>query len=304
VDKFLSEKSIEKSSKELYKKTLHIFINWLVRNGHPVKEPTRASFIIYLEKMKESKLSIRTIDSYLTSVKGFFNWLVENGLYDKNITTGTKSLRKSNDYIRAPLSLDQVKLLLESIQGERIINKRNYAIINTMCFIGLRRIEMTRINVGDIYPVDSQWYIRIHGKGRHEKDSELPITKNVLIPIQEYLQYRDGSYDDSSPLFINHARCSDKRITPAFVSKMVKTSLRGIGLNDRKYTGHSLRHTAATLSLKAGSKVHEIQQMLRQNNISTTELYLKSIREERINDGSAIFALDEYYKKFKETGQK
>jgi integrase/recombinase XerD len=304
VEKFLSEKNIERSSKDLYRKTLHYYINWLVRKEHPVKEPTKASLIIYIEELKGSSKSIRTIDSYLTSVKMFFKWLKENELYDKNIASGIKSLRKSNDYIRSSLSLEQVTLLLESAKGNKIINSRNLAIINLMCFLGLRRIEVTRLNVGDIYPAESQWYIKLHGKGRHEKDCELPITDNILTPIRDYLDLRIEGISDNSPLFCNHARCSVKRITPDFVSRMIKGYLKRIGLNNKQFTCHSLRHTAATNALRAGSKVAEIQQMLRQRNASTTEIYLRSIRENRINDGSAIFALDEYYSKFKETRQK
>jgi site-specific recombinase XerD len=303
LERYLSELTLEPSTIELYRKNNMRFILWLTKSKHPVKEPTRAAFCIYWQQLRNQGLSVRTIDNYLACVRGFFKWLMEERYYDKNITAGTKSLRKSDDYIRAPLSDNQAMNLLQSLKGNKLIEKRNYAIVNLMTFLGLRRIEVTRLDVKDIYPVDFQWFIKVHGKGHSEKDSELPITERILFPIQEYWQLREFPLDKDSPAFVNHAHCSTGRITPHFISGMVKTALRSIGLDDKLYTSHSLRHCAAYYAVKSGCKIVDDQQMLRQKDGRVTEQYLKAFNEQRIINGAGVFGLDEYFKNYEKIWQ-
>jgi integrase len=102
------------------------------------------------------------------------------------------------------------------------------------------------------------------------------------------------------PAFISHANCSSKRITPHFVSVMVKARFRAIGLDDKLFSSHSLRHSAAYYATKAGSSSFEVQQMMRHKDGRATEQYKKAFNQERIKDGTSIFYLDNYLKKCQE----
>ncbi|MBQ7606780.1 MAG: tyrosine-type recombinase/integrase [Desulfovibrionaceae bacterium] len=68
----------------------------------------------------------------------------------------------------------------------------------------------------------------------------------------------------------------------------MKESLIRVGLDSERLTGHSLRHTAATLNLLNGGTVEETQQLLGHRNVKTTLIYLcglermKNCSEERI----------------------
>ena len=231
MEQYLSELTLSESTIRQYKKTIALFITWLSkRNDYSVREPTRAAFCIYYQELKKKGRSVRTIDNYTACIREFFQWLLASQYYDKDITQGTRSLRKSNDYIRAPLTDDQAMKLLQSLKGDKVIDKRNFAIVNLMLFVGLRRIEVTRLDVRDIYQSGNQWYIKIHGKGHNEKDAELPITNRILAPIQEYWTARGATPEPDEPAFLNHSHSSAGRITPHFVSDMVKTSLRSMGL--------------------------------------------------------------------------
>ena len=57
------------------------------------------------------------------------------------------------------------------------------------------------------------------------------------------------------------------------VSGIAKSAMRAIGLDDRRHTAHSLRHTAVTYALLGGAKVEEAQEMARHANINTTLIY-------------------------------
>jgi site-specific recombinase XerD len=63
------------------------------------------------------------------------------------------------------------------------------------------------------------------------------------------------------------------RLATGSISRIVKSRLRKAGLNSKYYTAHSLRHTAATVALKAGASLEKVQEMLGHADINTTLMY-------------------------------
>ena len=58
---------------------------------------------------------------------------------------------------------------------------------------------------------------------------------------------------------------------------MVKANLRGVGMDSKRLTAHSLRHTAATTMIIAGVELTKVQQVLRHVNINTTMIYNNAV---------------------------
>ena len=129
--------------------------------------------------------------------------------------------------------------------------------------------------------------IYVQGKGHDDKDDPIKLPDYVLETINEYLTKRDS---DAKPLFLNHGKRSDKtRIKPKTISELVKNSLRLIGLDDKRYTAHSLRHTCATIALLNGASIQEVQMTLRHKSINTTTIYTHNLSRET-NDVENIVA--------------
>lgn len=122
-----------------------------------------------------------------------------------------------------------------------------------MISCGLRDIEVSRANIEDMRPVGDRMGLFIQGKGHSEKDDFVVLPSRIEYIIREYLSNREDEYDSDSPLFISTSnRSLNKRLSTRSISKVVKTSLRNIGLNSNRLTAHSLRHTAAKLNLLNG----------------------------------------------------
>jgi integrase/recombinase XerC len=307
LDEYISELTLEASTIDLYRKIINLFITWLDHNKlYRSDQPTRAAFSIYYKKIKdEEKKSPRTVDLYTAVIRGFFKWLVKNKYYNKDITEGTTRLNKSSDYVRAPLEKEQLQTLLTSLKKDKTpVGKRDLAIINLLSFLGLRRNEVSLMDVQDIIEEEGMYYIRVQGKGHVEKDTMLPATREIINPIYDYWKIRPDIYTKESPAFVSHANCGINRLDPSFFSKMAKRHFRQIGLDSPLLTCHSLRHFAAFMAVEAGANLFQVNQMLRHKNMSTSEQYLKGHRRGQIKDGTAIFKLNEYYKKFTKTRQK
>lgn len=150
------------------------------------------------------------------------------------------------------------------------------------------------MTVGDVRN-EEQITIRLQRKGHMEKDVEVGITSKMLEAIHDYIVCR-GDITESDYLFVSHARgYKEAKLNPVMVSRIVKKRLREIGLNSKFLTCHSLRHTAAILSLKAGATIYDVQQMLGHVSIETTKIYLRAIEEETRINNRAVHTLDELF---------
>ena len=172
---------------------------------------------------------------------------------------------------------------------------REYAIINLMLRTGLRCIEVIRTNIEDIKYKGGQKVLMIQGKGWDDKQQFVCLTEKCSKAIDDYLATR-GRTKGGDPLFISNSNNnSEGRLTPIFVSWIVKKALRGIGLNDHTYTAHSLRHTCAVSILRAGGTIQDAQGVLRHASPVTTQLYISSINEEKRLKAPAEYLLDSQF---------
>lgn len=274
LDNFIRAQDVKASSRESYRKGLKKFLEWLRARG--ITQPTQQTILDYKESLKESGLTSFSISAYIVTVRKFFNWLeATQGL--PNIAKGIKGAKRARGFRKDPLTLDQVKELLDSIDRAELPGLRDYALINLFVRTGLRTIEAIRANVGDIRQEGGEALLWIQGKGRDDKDEFVLLTGETLKPIYEYLQAR-GDTKPEAPLFSSMShRNGGARLTTRTLRRIIRGRLQAIGIGSDRLTAHSLRHTAITLSLKAGATIQEAQALARHANINTTLIYAHNI---------------------------
>lgn len=273
-----------------YTRALRQFYIFL--QNHSISQPTRETILSFRESLI-LKNKPTTVQNYLVTVRLFFRWLEQQGLY-KNIADKIKSPVISKAHKKDCLTSKQIKSILERIRLDNSEQGlRDYAIIATMVVGGLRTIEISRNNIGDIRSVGDATALFIQGKGRDEKTEYIKLPENVESAIRKYLMTRKAA-NEQQPLFVSTSNNNlGKRLTTRSISGIVKARFRQAGFDSNMLTAHSLRHTAGTLSLLNGGTLEETQQLLRHNNINTTMIYLhhldraKNMSEERI--ANAIF---------------
>jgi integrase/recombinase XerD len=301
MDEFLSYQDVRENTRKKYRDSLHVFINWLTRNGDVIN-PVRQTIIAYKKSLIESGKASSTVDNYLVSVRQFFKYLEESGIHD-NVAAGVHSPKKYIGYRKGYLKPEEVNKLLSCINRNTLQGKRDYAIINLMVRTGMRCIEVARADIRDLTIEGNHWIIMIQGKGHWEKDRALGLSDKVVAPIKAYLNEL-GCITELSPLFCNHSYVSkDTRISTLTISKIIKKYLRLIGINDSKITAHSLRHTAAITALRNGASLSEVQHMLGHRSPNTTMIYLRAIEEELRREGTAVGRLDNAYEKGKKNSK-
>lgn len=273
IDNFLNSHDIKPKSKETYRRALKQFFKYLDIS----ENPTRETLLRYKEHLIDKKLSPYTVSSYVIALRKFFSWTEAEGLYP-NIASQLKGQRKPKGFKKDALTVNQARKLLSSIDTSTLSGARDYALLNLLIRTGLRTIELSRANIEDIRQQGEQAVLYIQGKGRDSKDELVVLTNGTLSAIRSYVSMRGREVKDSSPLFISHSdRNYGDRLTTRSISRIVKESLRAIGLDDRRLTAHSLRHTAVTFSLIGGASIQEAQTLARHSDINTTLIYAHNL---------------------------
>jgi len=271
---FLGLATVKRGSKETYRRALRQFLNWIEEKG--IMNPDRQTILAYKADLKARGLSPLSLLAYIVAVRKFFEW-TEWKKYYPNIARAIKVGKKSRGFKKDPLTIEQVQELMSSIDKSTLKGKRDYALLNLLIRTGLRTIETTRANMGDIRQQGGVALLWIQGKGRDDKDQFVVLTKETLKPIYKYLKARREK-NKNEPLFASISdRNKGDRLTTRSIRRIVKERLKNIGIINDRLTAHSLRHTAITLSLKAGATIQEAQALGRHANINTTLIYAHNI---------------------------
>ena len=285
IKAFLTDQDISVSSRETYSRSLKQFISWLSETGKDSRLDLlqREDILAYKDYLAAQKKSSYTVTLYLTAVRKLYQWLESRKTYP-DITRGIKGAKKPKGFRKDTLSTDQLREALVSMERQSLEGLRDYAIFNLMARTGLRDIEVSRAQLKDIRQETGQAVLWIQGKGRDSKDDFVLLTEDALKPVKLYLQAR-GSLQDDQALFCSHSdRNTGQALTSRSISRIIKTALRNIGLDDKRLTAHSLRHTAITLSIKGGASLQQAQAMARHTDPKTTMIYFHNL--DRIQAGA------------------
>jgi integrase/recombinase XerC/integrase/recombinase XerD len=286
IGAFIADQDVKQSSKRLYKRTLKQYFNYLERTSLQLDNINRANILNYKESLLDSGMSSLTVGSYLTVVRKFYEWTEANKIYP-NVAKGIKTPTRKQQFKKQPLQALQAKALLKHL---KTTNKRDLAIVNLLLRTGLRTIEVVRANIEDITFKGDKRVLLVHGKGRDEKDAFVILTDKAYKPIESYLEER-GRVNSLEPLFTSTSNNNNgERLSTRTISFIAKEALKAIGLDNKSFTAHSLRHTTAVNILRAGGSLEMAQFTLRHTNPATTQIYTSTLNEERRlqNSGEAL----------------
>ena len=148
---------------------------------------------------------------------------------------------------------------------------RDRAIVLLMIRLGLRAGDIAGMRPSDINWQDATLLVR--GKGR--RDVRLPLPQDAGDAILDYME-GDRPQVAIDCVFL----CANAPFRPlglsASVSCIVRAALRRAGIsNPPTHGANLLRHTAATLMLRAGSTLYEVGTVLRHKSPDTTAHYAK-----------------------------
>lgn len=263
---YLTFIQVSEETKKTYIKGIKNFLNY--RTSNNIKIPVLTDLIHYKEYL-ESKFKPTTVKSYLASVKSLYHYFNIIGL-SPDIAKGVKSPVISNDFKKDYLTAEQTKTIYNSIT-----NLRDQIIFLLGVTVGLRTVEISRLDRNDVTIKGDTPVIYVLGKGRTEKEC-LPINNTLYKKILLYLSSRK---DTKEPLLVGSSNRSSGRLHKGSISKIIKDILVSNGYDSDRLTSHSLRHSFVTLSLLSGRTERETQEISRHKQLQTLMIYSHNLKK-------------------------
>lgn len=294
IKDFLREQDIAANSNALYRINLQLFFRWCHANGIDQRSVSSSNVVAYKSYLLSSGYSTLTINNRITTLHKFYKWMELNNYCD-NPTLTVRSFKKYKGFKKDFLTDSQVSLMLSAIDRTTQVGLRDLAIIFLMLFNALREVEISRMKLSDIVEVGGSTIISIQGKGRFEKDEQLPLSGHALDALSQYLATRTIRSNDESLFVVHSYNNRNSAMSSKAISNVVNRYLLKSGVKSKRITPHSLRHTAAVRAIKSGASLYEVQLFLRHSSSNITQIYTKMIEAQIRLDKSPVRMLDADY---------
>lgn len=235
-----------------------------------IESCTKKDILTYISSI--NGLEVSTVNRHISSLKSFFNYLVDESIIKVSPMEEVSSLKKAKKLPKY-LSISEVNKLL-NIPLNSEFDYRNKAMLELMYATGLRVSELVSIEYSNIDFENS--IIRINGKGKKERI--IPLGEVASYYLKVYLNdYRSKllKRNTYNQVFLNN---HGKPITRQGFNYILE-NIRELTHITKEITPHVLRHSFATHLLEGGADIRSIQEMLGHENISTTNIYTEVVND-------------------------
>lgn len=219
----------------------------------------------HLRELRRRGLAPRTIRRALSSVRGFYSFLVESGERDDDPATNLLAPRLWRSLPKV-LSERQVESLLAAPHCDRPLGVRDKAMLELLYATGLRVSELVGLSLSQLR-LDAGFVV-VMGKG--SKERVVPVGESAQSWLERYLREVRPELARGRPaqVFVN-SRGSG--MTRQGFWKLLRAYAKSSGLP--LISPHVLRHSFATHLLEHGADLRAVQMMLGHSDISTTQIY-------------------------------
>jgi site-specific recombinase XerD len=174
-----------------------------------------------------------------------------------------------NTGIPPNLSAEDVQAMLDSCDRGRPNGIRDHAILTLVARLGLRSIEVSRMELDDVNWRTGE--ITIRGKARRIDTMPLPVE--VGEALAGYLADARPSGDPGQRRLFLTGRAPRSPIHADLVSDVARRACLRAGL--APVGAHRLRHALARQMVAEGVVLTDISQVLRHRDLATTAIYAK-----------------------------
>ena len=221
----------------------------------------------YLNVKKEEGLSAASLNSKLTSLKQFCEFLILSNLLTTNPCVGIKRYKAENkvkDNLQ-DMESDAIKILdivnEEFKKNPCYITCRDRFMVNLLLVTGLRNTEMREMKLTTI-ELDGRFTI----VGKYNKQRTLYLSDDLLKMYREYLSYRNSEVTDDEHLFVSYQGTMLSKNVPQNIMKKLKAKANV----DSDFHVHSCRHVSASEMIQNGTEISTVARVLGHSNITTT----------------------------------
>jgi integrase/recombinase XerD len=262
------ERGLADNSILAYQNDVQKLIDYSIPRQKTVIQLTYNDLKDFVAVLYDMGLSARSQARIISGLKQFFGFLLlENEIKDdpSELLELPKIGRKLPEF----LTIEEIDLLIDSIDLSKNEGHRNRAILETLYSCGLRVSELVNLRFSDLF--FEEGFIRVIGKGNKER----------LVPVSPSVEKEIGFYNDfirrhqniqagnENIVFLNRRGA---KLTRVMIFTIIKDLAEIAGIS-KNISPHTFRHSFATHMIEGGANLRAVQEMLGHESITTTEIY-------------------------------
>ncbi|HEY6062113.1 MAG TPA: tyrosine-type recombinase/integrase, partial [Chitinophagaceae bacterium] len=221
----------------------------------------------WLAALKGKKLSSKSINRKISSLKSFFKYHLRTGAIEATPMSKVIS-PKINKRLPVFVKEEDTKRLVETLgqstDSWKTLNAK--MLISIFYSTGMRLSELINLKEKQIDFSRSQ--IKVLGKGNKERI--IPVSRNIIRIIEDYQQLKMKNFEKTDNTLLVTEK--GKRLYPKYAYLLVNQVLGEASTLDKK-SPHVLRHTFATHLMNNGADLNAVKELLGHSSLASTQVY-------------------------------
>lgn len=240
------------------KNLIRQYILFAEKNKKDIEDMDTRGVLDFLSHMKTSRPA--GLKSTVSALKHFYLFLIERGLAETNILLVLKPWDTPHKKIYGILSASEKEALLNVIDSNNDIGKRDRAIMMLAMDCGLRSSDICSLKLSEIDWRTSS--VRIIQQ-KTQNQLSVPFSRKTGDAIADYILNARGK-SDLPYVFLKKSYC-DSAMTSSLLCTRIKKYLGKAGINrpkSEKISMHTFRRGLGTSLIDSGENLEMVAQVL------------------------------------------
>lgn len=232
----------------------------------------------WLAELKENKVSAKSINRKISSLKAFFKFHLKSGTIEQSPMgkiISPKISRRLPVFIREEDTHTLINASAISTEDWKSLN--THLLITLFYGTGMRLSEL--INLKETQVDFGKKQIKVLGKGNKERI--IPVTDELLQVVNEYIHHKKREFEktDNTLLVTEKGRKMYAKYAYLLVNSILEDTIKTL---DKK-SPHVLRHSFATHLMNNGANLNAVKELLGHSSLAATQVYTHNTIEKLKN---------------------
>ncbi|WP_346835989.1 site-specific integrase [Paenibacillus polymyxa] len=290
--KFLLEQKKEyisnsraKNTVKSYKSDWKHFMQWCKHNQLSYLPTNDDAYSLYLSNLATRGFKVSTIRRRMSSIAQAHlvaGYPSPTTAHIKVVWAGIKRVHGTTEIGKLPVVVDIVRQMLNELP-DKLQGVRDRAILLIGFAGAFRRSELVSLDIESISVVKEGLIVQVNKSKTDQegKGESIGIPYGMFeqtCPVRAYINWIQAAGLKSGPVFrsINrHNQVSHTRLSDKSVALIVKRYINAVGLDEKLYSGHSLRAGFATTAAMLGKSERSIMDQTRHRSEAMVRKYIR-----------------------------
>ena len=268
------QKNYSQETIDSYEEDLVEFLDFVSKENLDLLTIRYDDVRFFLMELDEKKNKASTVSRKLSSLRGFYKFLINRDYTKNNPFTLIKTPRKEKKLPRF-FYYNELEEMFDSIDITTALGQRNRLILEVLYASGVRVSELVNIKLKDINDEE----IKVLGKGNKERITRIGDYAKEILDLYLSDGFKELNKENGEYLFINK---NGKKLTTRGIRYILDEIIKNTNVK-KKISPHMLRHSFATHLLNEGCDILSVQELLGHESLTATAIYTH-VSTDRLKD--------------------